>query len=130
MKISLLSSRFYQATFIDYNFRRSDLLFLTFFLFCCALILDGFHLNAEQVLQKTAYPQFCQYAVEHDDMLADFRRNPLFRQTQDLPYEYGLQYLNMILSDYPEISEHFDKFRIRDAVGNSIVYNWIAAIRQ
>lgn len=101
--------------------------YFPFFLFCYALVIN-FSLTAEQVLQKTGYPQFSQYTAEHDEMLADFRRSPLFRQTHDISYEFGLQYLNIILSEYPEMSDYFSKFRARD-VGNPIDYNYGVAGR-
>lgn len=93
---------------------------------CLYLIFFSFSLvYGTSISERSAYPSLCQLAADNDDIFANFKSDPIYRQIlEHVPYEIGLQYLNTVINDYPDLLPFFDEFRKNDSLGNPITYSY------
>jgi hypothetical protein len=92
-------------------------LYLTFFSLCS--------IYAISISERSAHPIFCQLAADNEDVFANFKSDPIYRQIiEHVSYETGLQYLNVVINDYPDLLPYLDKFRQNDSLGNPITYSY------
>ena len=78
-------------------------------------------MTATSLSDNKKYPAFCYNAARHDEIFANFKRNPIYNQIlEHLTPEQGAQYLDVILNDYNvEFTDEQWKIILQnDIVGN------------
>jgi hypothetical protein len=92
-------------------------------LFSLLTALIPFQGYSESIAQTTSYPNFCERAAEDDELFANFKQNPIYRQIlEHVTYQEGQEYLKIIQNDYPELLDYLPLFKQNDTIGNPIKY--------
>lgn len=77
------------------------------------------------ISQNCPYAKFCKLAASDDEIFQTFKRHSSYQEVlEHVSYEVGLQYLDIIVNEYPELINHFDKFRKNDSLGNPNIYHY------
>lgn len=65
------------------------------------------------------YTEHCLNAATNEAVFANFKRNFHYNEViEDLSYPLGNDYLNFVVSKYPDLIPYFDRFRQNDTIGN------------
>lgn len=98
---------------------------LNFLLFFFLALSCNPLLHTGSISEKFPYPKVCQEAADHDAIFAHFKRNPSYTDVlEHVTYQQGLEYLQIIQGEYPDLLPCFDKFRQNDLLGDPIVYDY------
>lgn len=93
--------------------------------FSISIVLGIGTLLGTSISMHTPYPDFCKQVIEHPDLFRDFKRHPNYQlMLEHTTYEQGLEYLNFIISEYPDLESYFNKFRENDLLGNPVTYEY------
>ena len=95
------------------------------YIFICFSLLFFSSLCGTSITERTAYPAFCQSAALNEKIFRSFKRNAIYREVlEHVPYKSGLEYLNIIIKEYPDLLPYFDKFRENDRLGSPVTYSY------
>jgi hypothetical protein len=94
----------------------------------CLILLTvskSMDLQGKSISETTPFPDFCHLAATNEKVFNNFKREPVFTNIlEHVGYELGLEYLNYIKKEYPEILLQSDYFRENDLLGNPVIYDY------
>lgn len=103
-------------------FKKTSVSFAAIF-FVKILLIQS--LRAASISESTEYPDFCQAAADNDEIFANFKRDPSYRIIlEHVSFDQGIQCLDFIIKEYPEMLHKLEKFRQNDLIGNPITYDF------
>lgn len=71
------------------------------------------------------YPSFCEAASGRDELFACFKRDSRYREIlEHVTPEQGLACLNLIVQNYPFLTDFLDQFRANDSIGDPFVHDF------
>lgn len=71
------------------------------------------------------YPTFCEMAAKNDRVFLTFKRNLAYTAIlEHVSYSQGKEYLEIILSQSPELTDWFNKFRENDRYGDPYIFDY------
>ncbi len=91
-----------------------------------ACVVVGLHAGSISEFRNNGqHPKFCIQAATNPQVFKDFKRHPIcLHVIEGLAHHIGLQYYEVIKSEFPEILNMVEMFRENDAIGNPLTYEY------
>lgn len=99
---------------------------MTYIISCLFITLGYFSaLFAVSVVDGSGYSNVCLSAANDSTAFDNFRSHVTYRKiAENVSYDDGLKYLEIIKKEYPNLLKYVDQFRKNDAFGSPVTHNY------
>lgn len=93
--------------------------------FLITLCIHPPSMQAKSISEVGTYPIICYLAAHYDEHFSYFKSLDYYRTIlEHVTYEQGLEYLNFIRREYPDILKFCDRFHENDTIGSPVMFDY------